>query len=110
MDALGPGLGDDLLDGVDRVARADDEGAVGGVVEVAEAVGQERPAARPRRPLQQRVDDEQRDDLALPGGGRQRRVVGQAEVAAEPEHRSHDLTLKVRPSQNGELATDPRRF
>ncbi len=54
---------------------------------------QPRPARRPGRVPELRVDDEQRHDgmpaAGVGDGGEQRGVVGQAQIAAEPQHGRH---------------------
>ncbi len=75
--------GEDVL----RPAVPDHQPPVGGLVQVGQAAGQEVPARVAGGIPQGRVDDEQRQDVADLGRRQQRRVVGQAEVAAEPVDR-----------------------
>ncbi len=69
-----------------RVAGAHDQAAAGALVEVGQAAGEEGQAGAARRPLQPGVEDEQGHHLVgRVEGGQQGGVVGQAQVAPEPE-------------------------
>ena len=63
------------------------------VEQVLHAMGQ-RP--RPRRREEERIEDEDGDDLAGARGLPQRRVIGESKVlAAEPDDRPHDITTEI---------------
>ena len=76
--------------------------AAGAVVELGQAAGEEGQAGRARRPLQVRVVDEQGHHLVgRVEGGEQGGVVGQAQVAPEPEDRGLMGVLSGRPLPPG---------
>ena len=78
-----PGDGRHLLH---RVAGAEDEVAPGALVELGQAAGQEGQPGPARGPLQLRVVDEQGHHLVgRVEGGQEGGVVGQAQVAPEPQ-------------------------
>ena len=77
---------DDVGDRRGGIAMADDEPTVELPVEVGEAAGEEPAAVGWRRRPQTIVDDEERDDaLALGDSTAQRRVVGETQIAPEPD-------------------------
>ena len=103
---VGPGVGGDVHAGrlhladeagttVGRVAGPEHQRAVERLLQVGEAVEQELPAGRAGRLPEPGVDDEDREDVAVGAGGidggEQCGMVGEPEVAAEPQQRRRHL-------------------
>ena len=93
------------------------QGAVGLLAEVGEAVEQEPAARIAGRPPEAVVEHEQRQDGAVRSGGidrgEQRGVVGEPQIAAEPQHgRRHGVERKkiARESRALGLEIDSGRY
>ncbi len=118
IDGLGPGFGGEIGQHGGRVTGSDHEVAVHRPIETRQRVREERQPRRARRDPQGVVVHEHADDRA--GGRRvgQGPLVGESEVAAEPEdgrrgvlsHRTQSSSRRARMKVSGGISTRPMAF